>query len=272
MKKLFTVLIVATIIALCIGVRIQRTPMTVCLTFDDDQNAHATVAGPMLEKYGWRGAFNIVTGRLEHPRAKGKMTWAQAEELLAHGHEIFPHSYFPDPESPTFSHYNLRSLAEAGNIEEVERQVAGGKKMIEERLNISPKVFCLPFNAINEQVAEVIERNGMQPMNCVRRNFPTHPGLMPMSISDYLKSEWRRGAAHIDLMMHGIIRAEGGWEPFEDAEHFERFCKELKEVEDSGIVKVVRYGDWHVRGGACRKITSIVRKILFRVLSAVGAI
>ena len=251
-----------------------RTPMTVCLTFDDDQNAHATVAGPTLEKYGWRGSFNIVTGRLEHPRAKGKMTWAQAEELLSHGHDIFPHSYFPDPESKTFSHYNLKDLADSGNMKEVERQIVGSKQMIETRLGVSPSVFCLPFNALNKQIAEVIKRHGMKPMNCCRRNFPTHPGLKPMSVSEYLKTEWMRGVVHRDLMIHGIIRAEGGWEPFEDAEHFARFCAELKEIEDSGIIKIVRYGDWHVNSGRQMWARALghVRKILFRVLRFVGLI
>jgi peptidoglycan/xylan/chitin deacetylase (PgdA/CDA1 family) len=163
MKKLLSGF-VCTIIVTITVVWTVKTPMTVCLTFDDDQNAHATVAGPMLERYGWRGSFNIVTGRLEHPRAKGKMTWAQAAELLAHGHEVFPHSYFPDPESKTFSHYNLKNLTDSGNMKEVERQIAGGKQMIEERLGVSPSVFCLPFNTLNNRVAEVIERYGMKPI------------------------------------------------------------------------------------------------------------
>ena len=186
--------------------------MTMCLTFDDDQNAHATIAGPVLERYGWRGAFNIVTGRLEHPRAEGKMTWAQAQELLAHGHEIYPHSLFPDPDSHTFSHYNLRVLAEAGNLEEVERQIMGGKAMIEQRLGISPQYFCLPFNQANNAVREVIIKSGMFPMNSDRRNFPTHPGRVVFGdggIEDYVMHEYRDGTIHVDIMMHGIVREEG---------------------------------------------------------------
>ena len=240
------------------------TPMTMCLTFDDDQNAHATIAAPTLEKYGWRGAFNIVTGRLEHPRAKGKMNWSQAKEMLAHGHEIYPHSFFPDPESPTFSHYNLRQLAESGNLSEVERQVSGGKKMIVEKLGITPQFFCLPFNSMNEDVGKIIVANGMRPLNCSRRNFPTHPGREPMSIAEYVKREWRSGKDHVDIMMHGIVRAEGGWEPFEDAAHFDRFCRELKDVENSGIVRIVGYAELHncTKWGGVR----LFRKLVFRVL------
>ena len=248
--------------------------MTVCLTFDDDQNAHATIAGPVLEEHGWRGAFNIVTGRLEHPRAKGKMTWAQAKRLLDNGHEIYPHSYFPDPESPTFSHYNLRKLSESGNIAEVERQIKGARQMIIDHLGVEPKVFCLPYNSINKEVESVIRENGMVPMNCDRRNFPTHPGLTPMSITTYLNLEYRSGRPHVDLMFHGIVREEGGWEPFEDEAHFIRFCDELKQVENQGIVKIVSYGEAHNMADETflHKVKRKVRRLFFRGLANAGII
>ena len=252
------------------------TPMTLCLTFDDGLEAHATVAGPTLERYGWRGAFNIVTGLLEHPDAIGhiprRMNWRQVKGLLSNGHEVYPHSLFPDPNRITSIHYNLRALAESGNIREVERQVAGSKEMIVEKLGFSPKFFCLPFNSMNGEVRDIICKYGMAPMNCVRRNFPTHPGQTPMSIEEYVRSEWRNGSAHIDIMMHGIIRSEGGWEPFEDAEHFDCFCKELKSCEESGIVKVVGYAESHANDGWCHQIVVYARKAIFKGLAFVGLI
>ena len=244
-------LIIASFLCAAVGVAavvwVVCTPMTMCLTFDDGNVAHAKVAAPTLEKYGWRGAFNIVTARIGRPDISfcEMMKWSDVETLFKNGHEVYPHTHFPDLKNPMLSHYNLRKLAEAGDFKAIEYQVRESKKMIEDKLGVTPSMFCLPFNAMNDDVAKIIRSYGMEPLNCDRRNFPTHPGHKIMSISDYVKAEWRKGSGHVDIMMHGIVRAEGGWEPFEDAAHFDRFCRELKDVENSGIVRIVGYAESH---------------------------
>lgn len=243
---------------------LRRIPMTMCLTFDDACKAQATVAAPCLERHGWRGVFNVVTGRIESDKSLcPQMSWADIEMLHKAGHEIYPHSYMPDPESKTFSHYNLKALSDLGLTNEIERQVVEAKKQILQKIGVDCKFFCLPFNACDARVSGIIRANGMEPMNCSRRNFPTHPNREPISISRYVKNEFRKGTCHIDIMMHGIVRQDGGWEPFDDAEHFERFCDELKCVEDEGLVRIVSYSSSHPQCSLLSRVLKKVRRVAF---------
>lgn len=101
-------------------------------------------------------------------------------------------------------------MADLGLTNEIERQVVEAKKQIEQKIGTECKFFCLPFNACDASVSRIIRENGMEPMNCSRRNFPTHPNRAPISISKYVKNEFQKGTRHIDIMMHGIVRQEGG--------------------------------------------------------------
>lgn len=61
----------------------------VVLQFDDGTSTHYTNAFPILEKYGLKGSFGVVTGRIGRP---GKLTPEQVKELQRAGHEIHDHT------------------------------------------------------------------------------------------------------------------------------------------------------------------------------------
>ena len=65
-------------------------PVVVSLTFDDGLTSQYQLA-PTLAAHNVKGTFYLNTGRVPATRA-GRMTWADAEELAAAGHEIGGHT------------------------------------------------------------------------------------------------------------------------------------------------------------------------------------
>jgi peptidoglycan/xylan/chitin deacetylase (PgdA/CDA1 family) len=62
----------------------------VTLTFDDNPKGHLSIAAPVLERYGFRGTFNIVCDWVGMDARR--MTWDDIRELRRRGHEIASHT------------------------------------------------------------------------------------------------------------------------------------------------------------------------------------
>ena len=247
----------------------MKWPLTFCLTFDDGFKVHHDVAASIVEAHGWRGIFNVPTEFMDSNhvpltpdqawdcRLSGNednfMTWDDVRDLVKRGHEVYPH---------TLGHIDLLKLEQEGKIDELNRQISESKRQFVEQLGYAPKFFCSPHNSWSPGIVRAVRANGMELFNCCRRNFPTCPGHESMTLTDFVKSEWRRGTRHVDIMMHGIVRAKGGWEPFEDATHFDRFCDELKGLEQAGIVKVVSYASSHVKPGPFVRERCFIQRVL----------
>ena len=232
-----------------------RHPMTFCLTFDDGMKAHATIAAPELERRGWRGAFNVPTAviggcgldaaQLVDMGLEGHedhlMDWDDVKSLIANGHEVYPH---------TRDHADLVDLERAGRFDEAERQIVEAKADFIAKTGVVPRFFCLPHNKCSARVAECVRKHGMEPFSCARLNFgePGHMGYYG-TITDYLTQEYRFGRRHVDIMIHGITREEGGWRPFEDTVAFCAFLDEIVALERKGMIRVVPYSKAHGGSG-----------------------
>jgi hypothetical protein len=58
------------------------------IDFDDGSVGQYELAFPILERHGLKACFNVITGNLG---TEGYMSWAQVEDLFAHGHQIGGH-------------------------------------------------------------------------------------------------------------------------------------------------------------------------------------
>ena len=205
---------------------VAAEPMKVALTFDDGEKTHLTIAAPLLERYGYRAIFNIVT---DNVGKGGRMTWDDIRELKRRGHEIASH---------TLSHPVLPRLLSAGKTNEVVRQLAGSRDAIARELGAPPHYLCLPGNMSNPAVDALIRKERMEPLACGRPNFGqgTDAGTTN-GVGAYIDRELKRGAKKLVLMVHGVVR--GGWRPFPTRESFEGFLREIKERE--GKIEVVSY-------------------------------
>src|SRR5438874_8143863 len=64
----------------------------VVLTFDDASKSHATVAAPLLKKYGFGATFFVTEGFDFPTNKRDYMTWEQIAQLHKDGFEIGNHT------------------------------------------------------------------------------------------------------------------------------------------------------------------------------------
>lgn len=246
-------------------------PMTLSITFDDGLLAQAKVAAPLLEKFGWRGVFTvpteILTKRVLTPKQvedlclEGNedklMTWDDVRTLIAHGHEVYPH---------TCSHADLPTLYREGRMEELEREIAEAKAQLMTETGVEPGYFCLPHSQHLPQIDALIRKYGMEPINgggCWRPNFGEDaPEGESYHSAAHIRNIYYLGHTHLDLVVHGVVRAEGGYRPFEDAADFENFLQGIQAEVDAGRVKVVNYADAHPR---CSYVAEKFRRAIFKI-------
>lgn len=123
----------------------------VVITFDDGWQGQYRYAAPLLEQYGFTGTFYLYTSVLRGDSSPGGvfMSWREAGDLVARGHEIGGH---------TQTHPNLNRLRPAA----LAREVAAGKVALEKRLGIVITTFAYPYGACNDNVVAAVTAAGYQ--------------------------------------------------------------------------------------------------------------
>jgi peptidoglycan/xylan/chitin deacetylase (PgdA/CDA1 family) len=101
---------------------------TFALTLDDGSEDHSWVGQCLVER-GLRGVFFLTSGLIGEP---GFVTWAQARQLAAQGHEVGSHGV---------DHLPVRSLSRV----ELMHQVRASKERLEDELQVPVRYFAPPF-------------------------------------------------------------------------------------------------------------------------------
>lgn len=125
------------------GVPIPEKPIV--LTFDDGWKNQYTYAYPILKKYGFTATFFIFTNAIGH---KNFMTWDQIKEIDASGMTIGGH---------TKTHPYLTGITDPIALE---KEINGGKKIIEEHLGHPIETFAYPFGLYNASTTEAVRKAG----------------------------------------------------------------------------------------------------------------
>lgn len=213
----------------------------VVLSFDDGFDEHHRLVAPILEKYGFRGVFNIITaqigkGAIDTPLGRRTyLSWDQVRDLQKRGHEIASH---------TLAHPSLRELAEKGKTDQLKRELEESRDAIKRETGVAPKYLCHPYCQTNFEVEEAIRDAGMIPMNTRRKNFGTGTVAWTKSgAGEYIRQCIERGETFIDILSHGVTKEGNGWMPYEKVEDFEEHIKEIKKLSDEGVIKVILYRD-----------------------------
>ncbi len=206
--------------------------VTVTLSFDDGTRDHLKAAA-LLEKYGWRGCFNIVTDRIGKEK---HLTWAEVRDLKRRGHEIASH---------TATHPSLVGLLQAGKRAEAVDEIVRSRDAIARETGAAPKYLCHPHVAWNDEVNALIRESGMVPSGHVRYNHGTGTKAgTPTGVGAYLDCKRRERKLKVDLLFHGIEPGGGGWKPMDSVDDFEAALKEIKARETSGTVRVLSYDEF----------------------------
>ncbi len=118
----------------------------VILSFDDGWRNEYEHAFPLLKKYNMKGTFFIFTNPIN--RKEHWVTWDEVKEMDAAGMEIGGH---------TRTHPILTKIKTDA---ELDKEIAGSKKIIEEHLGHPIRVFAYPFGLENAQVEAAVKRAG----------------------------------------------------------------------------------------------------------------
>ena len=247
--------------------------ITLCLTFDDGLKDHHDIVAPLLEEHGWRGAFNVPTSLMdERERLKDRgwvrdicleghednlMTWVDVRDLIERGHDVYPH---------TCDHLNLLRLEEDGRIGEVRAQIENSKQQFVKHTGLIPDFFCSPHNKKSKIIERIVRKNGMELFECWRENFGEKiPYVYQGTITEFIKERADAGWMHVDIMIHGVDRAHGGWAPFVSKEEFAAFLDEITVMESNGLVKVVSYSASHHKPGTFTPLKKSIDRVVGKI-------
>jgi peptidoglycan/xylan/chitin deacetylase (PgdA/CDA1 family) len=115
-------------------------PKPVVISFDDGYRPQYTFALPTLRKHGWAGVLNL--------KAEGSELYeSNVKAMIAAGWELAAH---------TIHHLDLTELGE----EELEEEVAGSRKILQEEFKVPVNNFCYPAGQFDETVIEAVEAAG----------------------------------------------------------------------------------------------------------------
>jgi len=114
------------------------------LTFDDGDVSCYTTTAPILERFGFRGEFFVVTEWIDRP---GFLTRTQLCELAARGHRIQSHSR---------THPLLTELDTAA----IDEEVMLSKRELEAMVGARVEYFSIPNGAYDARVLDAARRAG----------------------------------------------------------------------------------------------------------------
>ena len=131
-------------VSLAITNKTELPPKPVILTFDDGYIDAYEVVYPILEEFGFKGTFFIITEYVDGGNPN-HMNWAMIEEMSAAGHRMEPH---------TKTHPDLSTLGWDGQI----YQILGAQETLAAHIGYAPRFLCYPAGRYNEETIEILEQ------------------------------------------------------------------------------------------------------------------
>ena len=188
----------------------------VSITFDDSHLVTHTNAFPYMNQFGIKGTFYTISGRIgTDPRS---ISWAQAREIVAAGHEIGDH---------TLSHLDLTTLDDAT----LSAQFVNSKALLESQLGIKIHALAFPFGAYDQRVIKCAASNyestaivcweGDYPYNLVPGSryevarLKVHSNSTPQEVIGWINQSRQQGML-VALIFHDVIT---GTTPIADEEY-----------------------------------------------------
>ncbi|MDP4131859.1 MAG: polysaccharide deacetylase family protein [Bacteroidota bacterium] len=125
------------------GARLPKQP--ILISFDDTHEEHFSIAAPILERYGYRGVFFIMTVAIGKP---GYMTAAEIKALSDRGHIIACH---------TWDHPDVRKL----NENQWHFQLDNSRSRLEQITGRPVKYFAYPSGQWNNEAISQLKKRGI---------------------------------------------------------------------------------------------------------------
>jgi peptidoglycan/xylan/chitin deacetylase (PgdA/CDA1 family) len=123
----------------------QLPEKPVVVSFDDGYRSQYVYARPELRKLGWPGVLSVIAGRVGQPNAE--LSAAMVRTMINDGWEIDSH---------TIHHVDV-SQARGAQLQD---EVAGSRKMLQERFHQPVNFFCYPSGRYDDQAIQAVRAAG----------------------------------------------------------------------------------------------------------------
>jgi peptidoglycan/xylan/chitin deacetylase (PgdA/CDA1 family) len=171
---------------------------SMAITFDDGYADNLLTALPMLRDHGFGATVFVVASFADTgttPWQHAALTWEQCRELAQAGIEIGAHSR---------THPDLTRLSN----EELQREVAGSRAHLEDRLMMRVRVFAYPFGYLDTRIVDAVRAAGYEAACAVR---------LPRGISEDRFTLQRIGITKNDTMVRFRVKLSAPYRALLDA-------------------------------------------------------
>jgi peptidoglycan/xylan/chitin deacetylase (PgdA/CDA1 family) len=134
------------------------------LTFDDGWKSQHEVAWPILKKYNYPVTLFIYTEGIRPGHFSGgeSMSWDQLAEMRDAGVDIQGHTATHSDLRRPYDKVAKKKLSPAEYEEWLEKEIAGSKQLIEQKLGVRVNCFAVPYGFHNDHIREVVMKAGYE--------------------------------------------------------------------------------------------------------------
>ncbi len=118
---------------------------TVAITFDDGYKDNYTYAFPILKEYNFPATIFVITSEMSNPAQKERLAWEDITVMQASGLITFG--------SHTITHPDLSKVLSPADLK---KEVAGSKKILEEKLGRKVESFAYPIGKFDAKSRQAV--------------------------------------------------------------------------------------------------------------------
>jgi peptidoglycan/xylan/chitin deacetylase (PgdA/CDA1 family) len=134
------------------------------LTFDDGWKSQHEVAWPILKKFNYPVTLFIYTEGIRPGHFSGgeSMSWDQLAEMRDAGVDIQGHTATHSDLRRPYDKVAKKKLSPEEYEEWLQKEIAGSKQMIEQKLGVKVNCFAVPYGFHNDHIRDVVMKAGYE--------------------------------------------------------------------------------------------------------------
>lgn len=139
-------------------------PKSAIITFDDGWKSQYEVAWPILKKFNYPVTLFIYTEGIKPGHFSGgeSMSWDQLAEMRDAGADIQGHTATHSDLRKPYDKVAKKKLSPPEDQDWLQKEIAGSKQMIEQKLGVKVNCFAVPYGFHNDHIRDVAMKAGYE--------------------------------------------------------------------------------------------------------------
>ncbi len=139
-------------------------PKSAIITFDDGWKSQYEVAWPILKKFNYPVTLFIYTEGIRPGHFSGgeSMSWEMLAEMRDAGADIQGHTATHSDLRKAYDKVAKKKLSPEEYEQWLDKEIAGSKQMIEQKLGVKVNCFAVPYGFHNAHIEEVVMKAGYE--------------------------------------------------------------------------------------------------------------